>query len=210
MVATLRRAIERGELPHDLNIPHDLDFLAGPLYWQLTASNIPPEPGYLDAHRDAAHRLPRRSPLTSPTHLVAENPGVALTDRAGSTHAHRHRLQGLFQRYRTTVPTNLIAISCPLTRISRFVCRDVAHPECGPGQGLASLAWAVLLLGTCRKSPSFEASATPCCRGTSKRPWCGFSGCRPRFPPSRSARECSSRRGRLHRTGCRRRCSSQS
>ncbi|MBB5911223.1 AcrR family transcriptional regulator [Nocardia transvalensis] len=44
----LRRGIDRGELPRDLNIPLALDFLAGPLYWRLTISDAPLEPGYLD------------------------------------------------------------------------------------------------------------------------------------------------------------------
>ncbi|UGT42317.1 TetR/AcrR family transcriptional regulator C-terminal ligand-binding domain-containing protein [Nocardia yamanashiensis] len=44
----LRRAIARGELPADLNIPLALDFLAGPLYWRLTVNAAPLEPGYLD------------------------------------------------------------------------------------------------------------------------------------------------------------------
>ncbi|WP_433666259.1 TetR-like C-terminal domain-containing protein [Nocardia sp. CA-136227] len=44
----LRRAITRGELPHDLDLPLALDFLAGPLYWRLTITGIPPEPAYLD------------------------------------------------------------------------------------------------------------------------------------------------------------------
>lgn len=46
--ALLRRAITRGELPDDLDIPLALDFLAGPLYWRLTITGIPPEPTYLD------------------------------------------------------------------------------------------------------------------------------------------------------------------
>ncbi|MFE5288496.1 TetR-like C-terminal domain-containing protein [Nocardia sp. NPDC056611] len=44
----LHRAITRGELPDDLDIPLALDFLAGPLYWRLTITGIPPEPTYLD------------------------------------------------------------------------------------------------------------------------------------------------------------------
>ncbi|MFD7842899.1 TetR-like C-terminal domain-containing protein, partial [Nocardia sp. NPDC059764] len=46
--ALLHRAITRGELPDDLDIPLALDFLAGPLYWRLTITGIPPEPTYLD------------------------------------------------------------------------------------------------------------------------------------------------------------------
>lgn len=46
--ALLHRAITRGELPADLDIPLALDFLAGPLYWRLTITGIPPEPTYLD------------------------------------------------------------------------------------------------------------------------------------------------------------------
>ncbi|WP_067817039.1 TetR-like C-terminal domain-containing protein [Nocardia inohanensis] len=42
------RAIDRGELAADLNIPLALDFLAGPLYWRLTVIPTPPEPAYLD------------------------------------------------------------------------------------------------------------------------------------------------------------------
>ncbi|MEU1204896.1 TetR-like C-terminal domain-containing protein [Nocardia sp. NPDC005825] len=44
----LRRAITRGELPDDLNLPLALDFLAGPLYWRLTITGIALEPTYLE------------------------------------------------------------------------------------------------------------------------------------------------------------------
>ncbi|WP_067563790.1 TetR-like C-terminal domain-containing protein [Nocardia acidivorans] len=46
--ALLRRGIDRGELPGDLDIPLALDFLAGPLYWRLTVVNVPLESSYLD------------------------------------------------------------------------------------------------------------------------------------------------------------------
>ncbi|GAB0105469.1 TetR/AcrR family transcriptional regulator [Nocardia sp. JMUB6875] len=44
----LRRGIDRGELPADLNLSLALDFLLGPLYWRLTIVADPPEPDYLD------------------------------------------------------------------------------------------------------------------------------------------------------------------
>ncbi|WP_040805523.1 TetR-like C-terminal domain-containing protein [Nocardia concava] len=44
----LQRAIDRGELPADLNLPLALDFLLGPLYWRLTIVGVPTEPDYFD------------------------------------------------------------------------------------------------------------------------------------------------------------------
>ena len=46
--ATLRRAIERGELPADLNLELALDLVAAPIYWRLTVRQAPVEPDYLD------------------------------------------------------------------------------------------------------------------------------------------------------------------
>lgn len=46
------RAIERGELPADTDVELCLDFLAGPLYWRLTAINSEPAPDYLDRLTD--------------------------------------------------------------------------------------------------------------------------------------------------------------
>lgn len=48
----LHRAITRGELPGDTDIDLCLDFLAGPLYWRLTAIHTPLPPGYLDRLTD--------------------------------------------------------------------------------------------------------------------------------------------------------------
>ncbi|RJO75257.1 TetR/AcrR family transcriptional regulator [Nocardia panacis] len=48
VVELLRRAIDRGELPADLDIELALDFLAAPTFWRsLTGGDIT-EPGYLD------------------------------------------------------------------------------------------------------------------------------------------------------------------
>jgi AcrR family transcriptional regulator len=45
----LRRAIDRGELPADLDCDLALDLLAAPLYWRIVASRRPATPAYLDA-----------------------------------------------------------------------------------------------------------------------------------------------------------------
>jgi AcrR family transcriptional regulator len=45
---TLRRAIERGELPADTKIELVLDLLAAPVYWRVSVRRVPVEPGYLD------------------------------------------------------------------------------------------------------------------------------------------------------------------
>jgi AcrR family transcriptional regulator len=46
--ATLRRAIERGELPSEVNLELALDLIAAPVYWRLSVRHAPAEPGYLD------------------------------------------------------------------------------------------------------------------------------------------------------------------
>ena len=46
--ATLRRAIERGELPEDTHLPLALDLLAAPLYWRLNILRAEVEPDYLN------------------------------------------------------------------------------------------------------------------------------------------------------------------
>ncbi|TCO54319.1 TetR/AcrR family transcriptional regulator [Actinocrispum wychmicini] len=46
--ATLRRAINRGELPTNLNLELALDLTAAPIYWRLTVRQAPIEPTYLD------------------------------------------------------------------------------------------------------------------------------------------------------------------
>ena len=48
----ITRAIGRGELPADTDVELCLDFLAGPLYWRLTAINSEPGPDYLDRLTD--------------------------------------------------------------------------------------------------------------------------------------------------------------
>lgn len=48
----ITRAIARGELPADTDVELCLDFLAGPLYWRLTAINSEPGPDYLDRLTD--------------------------------------------------------------------------------------------------------------------------------------------------------------
>ncbi|MFJ4920647.1 TetR-like C-terminal domain-containing protein [Streptomyces sp. NPDC088725] len=50
--ALLQRAVERGELSADLNVPLALDFLVGPLYWRLTVLAAPTDPDYLDQLTD--------------------------------------------------------------------------------------------------------------------------------------------------------------
>ncbi|MET0236522.1 MAG: TetR/AcrR family transcriptional regulator [Kibdelosporangium sp.] len=46
--ATLRRAIDRGELPAGTNLELALDLVAAPVYWRLSMRHVPIEPGYLD------------------------------------------------------------------------------------------------------------------------------------------------------------------
>ncbi|WP_280395763.1 TetR/AcrR family transcriptional regulator [Nocardia brasiliensis] len=48
----LRRAIDRGELPADLNIELALDVVAAPLYWRLSVRSAPIDSDYLDTLTD--------------------------------------------------------------------------------------------------------------------------------------------------------------
>ncbi|KOU67408.1 TetR family transcriptional regulator [Streptomyces sp. WM4235] len=48
----LERAVERGELPTDVDRELALDFLAGPLYWRLAVLHAPTGPDYLDRLTD--------------------------------------------------------------------------------------------------------------------------------------------------------------
>ncbi|MHA6757393.1 TetR-like C-terminal domain-containing protein [Streptacidiphilus sp. PAMC 29251] len=48
----LERAIERGELPADVDRDLALDLLAGPLYWRLAVVHAPTAPDYLDRLTD--------------------------------------------------------------------------------------------------------------------------------------------------------------
>ncbi|MGV4986668.1 TetR-like C-terminal domain-containing protein [Streptomyces sp. NRAIS4] len=48
----LERAIERGELPSDVDLELALDLLAGPLYWRLAVIRTPTDPDYLDRLTD--------------------------------------------------------------------------------------------------------------------------------------------------------------
>jgi AcrR family transcriptional regulator len=50
--ATLRRAIDRGELPTDLNLELALDLVAAPIYWRLTVRQAPTDANYLDQLAD--------------------------------------------------------------------------------------------------------------------------------------------------------------
>ncbi|TDD17077.1 TetR/AcrR family transcriptional regulator [Nonomuraea diastatica] len=50
--AALHRAVERGELPADLNLELALDLLAAPIHWRLNVRQAPIEPGYLEALAD--------------------------------------------------------------------------------------------------------------------------------------------------------------
>ncbi|MEU7475375.1 TetR/AcrR family transcriptional regulator [Lentzea sp. NPDC042327] len=45
---TLTRAVDRGELPADLDVDVALDVLAGPIYWRLVVRHAPVDDGYLD------------------------------------------------------------------------------------------------------------------------------------------------------------------
>jgi AcrR family transcriptional regulator len=45
----LRRAMERGELPPDLDLELAIDLLAAPIYWRLSVRGATAEPGYLDS-----------------------------------------------------------------------------------------------------------------------------------------------------------------
>jgi len=64
--ATLRRAIDRGELPADLNLELALDLLAAPIYWRLTVRQAPAEPGYLDQLADHIMRALGAGPAPHP------------------------------------------------------------------------------------------------------------------------------------------------
>ncbi|AOS64996.1 TetR/AcrR family transcriptional regulator [Actinoalloteichus hymeniacidonis] len=44
----LRRAIDRGELPDDVNIEIALDLIGAPLYWRVSVRQAPIEPDYLE------------------------------------------------------------------------------------------------------------------------------------------------------------------
>ncbi|WP_216892905.1 TetR/AcrR family transcriptional regulator [Nocardia alni] len=48
----LRRAIERGELPADLDLELALDLAAAPIYWRLTVRQAPVEPDFLERLAD--------------------------------------------------------------------------------------------------------------------------------------------------------------
>jgi hypothetical protein len=43
-----QRAIERGELPADIDLELALDLFAAPIYWRLTVRAVEAGPGYLD------------------------------------------------------------------------------------------------------------------------------------------------------------------
>lgn len=51
-VVMLRRAIERGELPPDLDVEIALDLIAAPVYWRVIVRAVEAEPGYLDKLTD--------------------------------------------------------------------------------------------------------------------------------------------------------------
>ncbi|MET0135718.1 MAG: TetR/AcrR family transcriptional regulator [Kibdelosporangium sp.] len=50
--AVLRRAIDRGELPPDLDLELALDLMAAPVYWRLSVRRAAAEPDYLDRLTD--------------------------------------------------------------------------------------------------------------------------------------------------------------
>ena len=64
--ATLRRAIDRGELPADLNLELALDLAAAPVYWRLTVRQAPTEPNYLDQLADHILRALDARPVPHP------------------------------------------------------------------------------------------------------------------------------------------------
>ncbi|WP_280462831.1 TetR/AcrR family transcriptional regulator [Nocardia carnea] len=50
--ATFHRAVNRGELPPDLDLDLALDLAAAPIYWRLIIRRAPAEPGYLEQLAD--------------------------------------------------------------------------------------------------------------------------------------------------------------
>ncbi|WP_028926070.1 TetR/AcrR family transcriptional regulator [Pseudonocardia acaciae] len=54
--ATLRRAVERGELPSDLDVELALDLVAAPIYWRANVRGVPVTAAYLE---DLAEHLLR-------------------------------------------------------------------------------------------------------------------------------------------------------
>ncbi|WP_328644658.1 TetR/AcrR family transcriptional regulator [Amycolatopsis sp. NBC_00348] len=44
----LRRAMDRGELPADLDVEMGMDVLGAPIYWRMVVRRAPVEPDYLD------------------------------------------------------------------------------------------------------------------------------------------------------------------
>lgn len=50
--ATLRRAIERGELPAELDVELALDLIAAPIYWRASVRAVPVDLDYLDQLAD--------------------------------------------------------------------------------------------------------------------------------------------------------------
>jgi AcrR family transcriptional regulator len=44
----IRRAIDRGELPREVDVETAVDLLAGPLYWRITVVRTPTDAAYLD------------------------------------------------------------------------------------------------------------------------------------------------------------------
>ncbi|MCM6773448.1 TetR/AcrR family transcriptional regulator [Nocardia sp. CDC159] len=58
----LRRGIDRGELPVDLNIELALDFTIGPLFWRQTLRGDATDPDYLDELAEMVLRALRARP----------------------------------------------------------------------------------------------------------------------------------------------------
>ncbi|WP_199443615.1 TetR/AcrR family transcriptional regulator [Umezawaea beigongshangensis] len=50
--ATLRRAVERGELPADLDLDLALDLVAAPVYWRVSVRHVTATPEHLDRLAD--------------------------------------------------------------------------------------------------------------------------------------------------------------
>lgn len=73
--AVLRRAIERGELPADLDLEIALDVVAAPVYWRISVRRAKVESGYLDSLAEVLLRALGASP---PSPRPASHPGRRL------------------------------------------------------------------------------------------------------------------------------------
>ncbi|MGW7690876.1 TetR/AcrR family transcriptional regulator [Streptomyces asiaticus] len=65
MADALDRAVDRGELPPDLDRELALDLLGGLVYWRVSARGAPLEPGYFERAADMALRALDARPRTA-------------------------------------------------------------------------------------------------------------------------------------------------